>query len=161
MPLERTSDREVITISNLSFAGGEVTLVHPASLPFPLYIDLSDSDCLQHTARAISSYFAWSYSSGVTSLEDYLFLSEITNAELIELMDRIMDHVDDGEPEPEVNLAGATGLTPQEEAEVAAFAQELAGLVGPPVAHEPFAAPWLQTEGPVDDDEEGDGLVAV
>lgn len=146
MALVRMRDRRTITLTNFTFADGEVDLVHPADIPFLAY------DRLLHTQEGLEEYFEFSFAEGVTSDQDYLFLSDITVSEAREVGEKLRAHL--GLTEASLEPGGDSDpleLSAAQEAEIADFVREM-GLT--PDAFDPF------DKG--DEGEDGDdGLASV
>lgn len=148
MPLFRTKDRDTITLTNFSFADGEVTLIHPKHIPYQLFQHLLCS------TDGIQEYLEFCVGEGVTSPEDYILLMEITPPEFTELQGMIAEFVvdDDIDLSPGGDIA-PKGLSAADEAILAEFAKTM-GLL--PDADDPHT--------PINDEEEDegdDGLASV
>lgn len=145
MSLVRMRDRRTITLTNFTFAEGEVDLVHPADIPFLAY------DRLLHTQEGLKEYFEFSFAEGVTSDQDFLFLSDITVSEAKEVGEKLREHLGlTGVAHEPGGDSDPLELSAAQEAEIADFVRKM-GLT--PDAFDPFAS---------DEDEDGDdGLASV
>ena len=145
MSLVRMRDRRTITLTNFTFADGEADLVHPADIPFLAY------DRLLHTQEGLEEYFEFSFTEGVTSDQDFLFLSDITVSEAKEVGEKLREHL--GLSESGADPGGDSDpleLSSAQEAEIAEFVRKM-GLL--PDAEDPLES---------DEDEDGDdGLASV
>ncbi|MGO2860639.1 MAG: hypothetical protein ACTIC1_05745 [Brevibacterium sp.] len=141
----RTKDRETITLTNFSFAEGEVTLVHPLNVPFQTL------EKLLNTTEGLEEYVEFSCSEGVTSPEDFVFLVEMATPEAFEFA---------GKLEPYLKRGSSTAATaggdsaPQilSEADEAILAEFVQKMNATPDATDPFASD--------DEDEDGDDGLA-
>lgn len=147
MPLVRTKERETITLTNFSFAEGEITLVHPLDSP---YQTLSN---LLSITEGLEEYVEFSVSEGVTSLEDFVFLMQMSTPEAFEFARKLDPYIKD-----EHSAAAVAGgdSSPQilSDADEAILAEFVKGMSGIPDAADPFVSD--------DEDEDGDdGLASV
>lgn len=146
MPLARINERETITLTNFSFADGEVNLVHPRHIPYQTFAKLL------YTSEGLEEYLEFCVTEGVTSPEDFVFLIEMMPSEAIEFQDRIAEYVvEDVDAAPGGDSAPKR-LSDAEEAVLAKFTESM-GLL--PDSADPFAP---EEDG---DDGEGDGLASV
>lgn len=139
MSLVRMRDRRTITLTNFTFADGEVDLVHPADLPFLAY------DRLLRTQEGLEEYFEFSFTEGVTSDQDFLFLTDITVSEAKEVGEKLREHL--GLSESGTDPGGDSDpleLSAAQEAELAEFVRKM-GLL--PDVKDPLES---------DQDEDGD-----
>lgn len=145
MPLARIKERETITLTNYSYADGEVTLVHPKDIP------LQTLDNLLYTPAGLEEYAEFSVCKGVTSPEDFVLLMEMSSAVAREFSHKLQPYLkDDGiDTSPGGDIAPKE-LSAENEAILAEFTKKMGIL---PDAIDPFAS---------DEDEGGDdGLASV
>lgn len=120
MTLVRIRDRRTITLSNLSFAAGEATVINPIDLAYPILLGIMNG-----ADDAWPNYLTFSLEQGVLDEDDYVFLLESTAGEVTEVMEKISNHIS----EEELGLGPARDLTEDQEADVQAFSDFLKGLL--------------------------------
>lgn len=147
MPLVRINERETITLTNFSFADGEVRLVHPRDIPYQTFTSLL------YTTEGLEEYLSFCVSEGVTAPEDYVFLTRVSTLEAVELQDKLTDYIIDSEIDMAPGGDSAPGrLSDAEEAILAKFAESM-GLL--PDAADPFVTEENGEDG------EDDGLASA
>ncbi|MGV2820503.1 hypothetical protein ABZX73_06445 [Brevibacterium casei] len=120
MPLIRIRKRRTITLANLSFAEGEVTLIHPVDVAYPILLDL-----LHSHDDAWPNFLAFSNEQGVLDEDDFMFLLEASADEVAEIMSKIHENVN----EEEFSLNATNALSPDQEADIEAFGELLRGMM--------------------------------
>lgn len=148
MSLVRTKDRETITLTNFTFAEGEVTLIHPQDIPYQTYSNLL------YNIAGLEEYVEFSLSEGVTSPEDFVFLMELTTAEAAEFQARLGEYL--GPRGADLSPGGDSApklLSPADEQALSDFVKSMGGM---PDAVDPF-----DSDEDSDEDEGDDGLASI
>ena len=158
MSLVRIKPRRTINIGNLSFADGEVSLIHYEDVP------LGVRDHALKCVIGILDYYEFCWEDGVIEDHDLSFLTELSAEEHIELIEQVADksgmqigdilNVEVSVTEVDPDDADFGGLSPEQEAEVDRFSDFLRGLSTRSSEHDP-------EDDDDDDDGEGNGLSVV